>query len=56
MHLEIYVDDLHQAEVRLVGLGATRPLAQAQADPDLVVLTDPAGHPFCIFERSTTGS
>lgn len=56
MHLEIYVDDLHQAEVRLVELGASRPVAQDSANPELVVLTDPAGHPFCIFERSTTGS
>lgn len=56
MHLEIYVDDLQQAEARLVGLGAGKPAAQDQADPGLVVLTDPAGHPFCIFERSTPGS
>jgi catechol 2,3-dioxygenase-like lactoylglutathione lyase family enzyme len=53
MHLEIYVDNLRQAEARLVGLGAGRPAEQDPSDPDLVVLTDPAGHPFCIFERST---
>lgn len=53
MHLEVYVDDLRGAEARLVGLGAGRPAAQDPADPGLVVLTDPAGHPFCIFERPT---
>lgn len=51
MHLEIYVDDLHQAETRLVSLGAGRPSQQDPTNPGLVVLTDPAGHPFCIFER-----
>jgi predicted enzyme related to lactoylglutathione lyase len=56
MHLEIYVDDLHQAEARLVSLGAGKPAEQDPTDPGLVVLTDPAGHPFCIFERSTPGS
>lgn len=56
MHLEIYVDDLREAEARLVGLGAGRPAEQDPTDPGLVVLTDPAGHPFCIFERPTPGS
>ncbi|WP_375433149.1 VOC family protein [uncultured Friedmanniella sp.] len=56
MHLEIFVDDLHRAAARLVGLGAGRPAEQDPANPDLVVLTDPAGHPFCISERSTPAS
>lgn len=53
MHLEIYVDDLQESEARLLGLGASKPAAQNPADPDLVILIDPAGHPFCIFERPT---
>lgn len=53
MHLEVYVDDLEQAAARLVALGATRPDAQDPDDAALVVLLDPAGHPFCIFERPT---
>jgi len=56
MHLEIYVDDLTRAEARLVELGAGRPAMQNRADLGLVVLTDPAGHPFCIFERPTPSS
>jgi len=56
MHLEIYVDDLHQAEARLKSLGASRPAEQDSTDPGLIVLTDPAGHPFCIFERLTPES
>jgi len=49
MHLEVYVDDLQRSEARLVALGASKPVAQDAADPGLVVLADPAGHPFCIF-------
>lgn len=56
MHLEVYVDDLEQAETRLLSLGAGKPTEQDPADPGLVVLTDPAGHPFCIFERPTPQS
>lgn len=56
MHLEVYVDDLKQAEARLLSLGACNPAEQDSADPGLVVLTDPAGHPFCIFERPTLQS
>jgi catechol 2,3-dioxygenase-like lactoylglutathione lyase family enzyme len=56
LHLEIYVDDLQQAEARLVSLGAGKPAEQDLTDPGLVVLTDPAGHPFCIFERPAHGS
>ena len=55
MHLEVYVDDLQEAEARLRSLGAGRPAEQDPADPGLVVLTDPAGHPFCIFERPGPG-
>lgn len=56
MHLEIYVDELQQVEARLVSLGAGKPAEQDPTNPGLIVLTDPAGHPFCIFERPTPGS
>lgn len=51
MHFEIYVDDLARQEQRLLDCGATKPGHQDPDDPSLVVLLDPAGHPFCIFEH-----
>jgi hypothetical protein len=56
MHLEVYVDDLRRQESRLVVLGATKPVVQDESDPTFTVLLDPAGHPFCIFERPTPTS
>ncbi|MFD5480638.1 VOC family protein [Streptomyces hawaiiensis] len=47
LHCCFRVEDLDEAEERLVRLGASRPEHQ----PNPVrwrVLTDPAGHPFCI--------
>ena len=47
MHLDLAVDDLAQAELDAVGLGARK--AEHQPAPDrYVVLLDPAGHPFCL--------
>ncbi|MEU0333994.1 VOC family protein [Streptomyces sp. NPDC006193] len=46
-HIEVGVDDLDEAEARLLKLGATRPETQPQPDRWRVLL-DPAGHPFCI--------
>lgn len=47
LHLDFRVDDLDEAEARLLALGATRP--DPQPDPDRFrVLLDPAGHPFCL--------
>jgi hypothetical protein len=46
-HLDLDVDDLDQAEMRAVSLGAVR--ADFQEAPDRFrVLLDPAGHPFCL--------
>lgn len=49
-HLDFDVDDLDEAEAMLLELGAVKPGFQ----PDSArwrVLTDPAGHPFCIVAR-----
>jgi hypothetical protein len=47
-HLDFYVDDLDAAEARLLALGA-RPAGFVPPRAEgLVVLLDPAGHPFCI--------
>ncbi|MFJ9828994.1 VOC family protein [Streptomyces sp. NPDC101160] len=49
-HLDFDVDDLAEAEARLLALGATRP--EPQPDPGrFLVLIDPAGHPFCLCPR-----
>ncbi|MEH1016500.1 VOC family protein [Micromonospora sp. CPCC 206060] len=49
-HLDLYVDDLAEAEELFVAAGATRPDFQPGAGR-WVVLTDPAGQPFCICPR-----
>ncbi len=43
-HLDVMVDDLDDAERRVVALGAT-PLGGDH------VFADPAGHPFCLINR-----
>ncbi|GAA2757402.1 VOC family protein [Actinopolymorpha rutila] len=45
LHLDVMVDDLADADVRVVGLGARR---LAGGDH---VYADPAGHPFCLIPR-----
>ncbi|MEU3933905.1 VOC family protein [Streptomyces sp. NPDC029044] len=47
LHCCFDVEDLDEAEARLVELGAGRPEQQPNAGR-WRVLTDPAGHPFCI--------
>ncbi|MGA5896804.1 VOC family protein [Streptomyces venetus] len=47
LHCCFRVTDLEEAEARLVELGAGRPEYQPNAGR-WRVLTDPAGHPFCI--------
>lgn len=48
MHLEIEVDDLDSTCARLLTCGATRPDFQPHREDGLLVLLDPAGHPFCL--------
>ncbi len=47
MHLEIEVDDLDEAVAHAVASGAE--LADFQPQPDVRVMLDPAGHPFCLY-------
>ncbi|MFE0591255.1 VOC family protein [Micromonospora echinospora] len=49
-HLDFAVDDLDEAEARLLELGAGRPDHQPDEDR-WRVLTDPAGHPFCLVVK-----
>jgi len=51
LHFECYVDDPGVAEIQLQRLGATTATFQDTDDPDLTVMLDPAGHPFCIIKR-----
>ncbi|QKW07831.1 VOC family protein [Streptomyces sp. NA04227] len=50
LHLCFAVEDLDEAEARLRELGAGKPAAQPHEDK-WRVLTDPAGHPFCVVIR-----
>jgi Glyoxalase-like domain len=51
IHLDFFADDLDEAEALLRQHGATRPEFQPHRDDGLVVMLDPAGHPFCIGTR-----
>lgn len=46
-HLDFAVEDLDEAETRLLELGAGKPVHQPGRDR-WRVFTDPAGHPFCV--------
>jgi catechol 2,3-dioxygenase-like lactoylglutathione lyase family enzyme len=48
LHLDFYVDDLESACAHALRTGAR--LADVQPQPDVRVLLDPDGHPFCITE------
>jgi catechol 2,3-dioxygenase-like lactoylglutathione lyase family enzyme len=50
-HLDFYVDDVEAAEAALRAAGATTPRHQPHRGDGLVVMLDPAGHPFCIGAR-----
>lgn len=50
LHLCFDVADLDQAEARLLELGAGKPADQPH-ESRWRVLTDPAGHPFCIVAK-----
>ena len=46
MHLDFQVGDLESGVAEAVALGAT--VAAEQPQPNVRVLLDPAGHPFCL--------
>ena len=50
-HLELMVDDLDAAAAELLSAGAAQPEFQPGGER-FRVLTDPAGHPFCIIDRA----
>jgi len=45
VHLDLDVDDIAEAEARVLALGATR---LPSTEPGFRVYADPAGHPFCL--------
>ncbi|MFE3317493.1 VOC family protein [Nocardia sp. NPDC059195] len=47
LHLDLFVDDLNEAEAAALAIGARKPDTQPAPDKWRVLL-DPAGHPFCI--------
>lgn len=49
IHLDIQVDDLGAGVAWAIEAGAT--VADHQPQPDVRVMLDPAGHPFCLFEH-----
>jgi catechol 2,3-dioxygenase-like lactoylglutathione lyase family enzyme/predicted enzyme related to lactoylglutathione lyase len=49
LHLDIQVPDVAEAARRAESLGAERAGGEGEGDePKLIVMTDPAGHPFCL--------
>ncbi len=54
-HLELMVDDLDKAAAALLATGAGQPEFQP-GGTRFRVLTDPAGHPFCIIDRAVAGA
>ena len=48
-HFDLAVDDLAEAEAKLLELGATKP--SEQPSEDWVVLRDPAGLDYCVIGR-----
>jgi hypothetical protein len=47
-----WVEDPHAAAQQLIPLGAREATHQDPDDPHLLVMLDPAGHPFCLIRSS----
>ncbi len=47
-HLDLTVDDMAEAENKVLGLGAVRHEHQPGEGSGWTVFVDPAGHPFCL--------
>lgn len=54
LHLDFAVDDLEAATAHALAVGAV--LARFQPQEHVRVLTDPDGHPFCLFARGSAYS
>ncbi|MFC5006725.1 VOC family protein [Dactylosporangium cerinum] len=54
-HFDYVVEDPHAAAQQLIPLGASLAAHQNTDDPDLLVMLDPAGHPFCLIRSSAAG-
>jgi hypothetical protein len=54
-HFDYVVEDPHAAAQQLIALGAGLATHQDPDDPDLLVMLDPAGHPFCLIRSSAAG-
>jgi hypothetical protein len=48
-HLDLVADDLEEAVNRAIELGAMK--APLQFIPEITVMLDPAGHPFCLIPK-----
>jgi hypothetical protein len=51
-HFEYVVEDPHAAAQQLLPLGASLAVHQDPENPNLLVMLDPAGHPFCLIHSS----
>ena len=49
IHLDIEVDDVEQAVAYAIEAGAVQ--AEFQPQPNVRVMLDPAGHPFCLYRN-----
>ena len=47
-HIDVTVDDIDEAEPKVLAAGATLPEEQPSGDNTWRVYLDPAGHPFCL--------
>jgi catechol 2,3-dioxygenase-like lactoylglutathione lyase family enzyme len=52
VHLDIRVDDIDEAEPKVLALGAAR---LPSTEPGFRIYADPAGHPFCLEWAKPTG-
>ena len=51
IHLDFFVDSVDEMELHLLQHGASKATLQPHEEHGLVVMIDPAGHPFCIGTR-----
>jgi hypothetical protein len=54
-HFDYVVEDPHAAAQHLLRLGGSLAAQQDPSDPHLLVMLDPAGHPFCLIRSSAAG-